>query len=123
MGPDGTVAAVDSQTDNLTLLDNQGNLIRKIKLGTNLFTDGVAINSQGHIYVSMNFAHKVVKLDMYGNLLAEIATYGTSDGQVLQPRGLAMNKADELFVIDGTNRIQVFAANGVWARTKVSRLT
>jgi sugar lactone lactonase YvrE len=44
-------------------------------------------------------------------------THGELDGQFFKPRAIAINAADELFIVDITARIQVFTTDGKFLRS------
>ena len=41
---------------------------------------------------------------------------GLDDGRFIKPRGIAINDADEIFIVDKTSRIQVFDRDGQFIR-------
>jgi len=42
---------------------------------------------------------------------------GLDDGRFIKPRGIAINEADEIFIVDKTSRIQVFDREGQFIRS------
>ena len=57
--------------------------------------------------------HCVKTFSDYGQFLYEIGCKGTGDGQLRRPRGLAIDKINNLVVCDSDNkRLQVFSLDG-----------
>jgi sugar lactone lactonase YvrE len=74
---------------------------------------GVAVDSQGFIYVSDFNNNRVQKFDPNGKFVMMWGTEGRQDGQFSHPAGLAVDKQDRLYVADlGNDRIQAFRPNG-----------
>ncbi len=76
----------------------------------------VAVDKQGHVYVSDTGNKRVVVFDLDGQFLAEFGDVGMGDGQFDEPSGLALDDQGNLYVADTWNqRIQVFSPdiNGV----------
>lgn len=74
---------------------------------------GLAVDSQGNIYVSDSWNNRILKLDPEGNLIAAYGREGSGEGELSGPTGLAVDAADNLYVSDnGNNRIQKFDSKG-----------
>ncbi len=81
---------------------------------------GVAVDSEGFIYVSDFNNNRIQKFDPQGKIVKDAqgeevvwGTEGRQDGQFSHPAGLAMDSHDRLYVADvGNNRIQRFDTNG-----------
>ncbi len=74
---------------------------------------GIAIDSQGTLYVSDLFLHRIWKFDVNGQVLGTIGSYGTGDGQFINPYSLAIDADDHLYVADYNNhRVQKLDTNG-----------
>ncbi len=48
------------------------------------------------------------------NFLSTLASIGSGDGQVLGPRGIAIDPSDNVFVVDQNQRVQKFNSSGVF---------
>jgi DNA-binding beta-propeller fold protein YncE len=70
---------------------------------------GVAVDSEGRIYVSDFNNNRLQMFDHRGKFLIKWGTGGRQDGQFNRPAGLAMDSQDRLYVADlRNNRIQRF---------------
>ncbi len=74
---------------------------------------GIAIDSQGDLYVTDHWRHQILKYDTNGALIAQLGGYGTGDGYLIQPYGLTIDSEDHIYVADyGNNRVQKWDING-----------
>ena len=70
---------------------------------------GLAIDSQGNLYVADIFNHRVQKFDPDGNFLGQVGGNGEDEGQFNEPWGIAVDLEGNLWVADTFNhRIQKF---------------
>ena len=112
-------------------LDEQGNLIvcdtgnecvKFISLKENTFkTIGRGrlhmpfdcVCHKGKVFVSDSNAHLIKVYNANGTFLYEFGRYGTGDGELNLPTGLAVDKAGHLLVCSrGNHRVQVFTLDG-----------
>ncbi|XP_057317710.1 E3 ubiquitin-protein ligase TRIM71-like [Hydractinia symbiolongicarpus] len=76
---------------------------------------GVAVNKDGHLYVTDHGNHRVQAYDKFGAFITEFGSKGTKDGQFTGPTGIAVDQSGIVFVADWENhRIQVFSADGTF---------
>lgn len=69
------------------------------------------------LYVSDAESHKILVLDLDGNLISTIGGPGDAESQLNRPVGLVVNSKGELLVADAFNaRIQVFDRQGKFIR-------
>ena len=69
---------------------------------------GIAVNKDGHVYVTEFSLCKIFKFKMTGELVGEIGRQGSGNCQFRKPRGLLSSLSGLLFVCDSdNNRIQV----------------
>ena len=74
---------------------------------------GIAIDSQGRVYVSDEHLHRIAVFDATGRFLSKFGTEGTQEGEFDTPSGIAIDNQDNLYVADSyNNRIQKFTADG-----------
>ena len=74
---------------------------------------GIAIDSQGRVYVTDEHLHRVVVFDSGGRFLSKFGAPGIEDGELDTPSGIAIDSQDNLYVADTyNNRIQKFTADG-----------
>ncbi len=72
---------------------------------------GMAIDSDGNIYVADTGNNRIQRFDQIGTLETRVlwGTYGALDGQFNQPRNVAVDSSDRVYVSEVANRrIQVF---------------
>ena len=75
---------------------------------------GVAVDTQGNIYVADTDNHAIQKFDKEGKFLARWGgEAGTQEGMFYYPRGLATSPEGDVYVADsGNNRVQKFDGEG-----------
>lgn len=75
--------------------------------------NSVALDKQGHAYVSDEWLNRIVVFDSNGKFLRHWGTSGSGKGELNGPAGLAFDKNDNLYVVDSRNhRVQVFSKDG-----------
>ena len=79
---------------------------------------GVAVDSQGNVYVADTGNHRVEVFKPDGTLLRSIGGFGSGDGQLNEPRGIAVDAQGNLYVADTWNaRIVKFDSNGTFLKS------
>lgn len=79
------------------------------------FPYGLAVSSDGSLYVSDRFGDTITHLSASGEVLAVIGGSGSAQGLFDEPRGIALDLEDRLYVADGGNdRIQIFNRDGTY---------
>jgi DNA-binding beta-propeller fold protein YncE len=74
---------------------------------------GVAVDSQGNVYVTDTFNHRIQKFDPDGNFITQWGLSGFGDGQFYLPIVAATDSNDYVYVADTWNhRIQKFDSSG-----------
>ena len=70
---------------------------------------GIAVDSEGHIYV-VDAEFDVVQIfDKQGKLLLIFGGSGTQEGQFFLPAGIFIDEKDKIYVCDSYNsRVQIF---------------
>jgi len=122
----GFLYTVDTIGNAVIKFDINGNLVMKFgSTGTDpgqfLRPSGIAVDSQGNIFVS-DINNRVQKFDPNGNFLLQWGNpnIGPSNaiGQFNGARGLAVDGQDNIYVADGNNhRLQKFDNNGNYIMT------
>ena len=77
----------------------------------------LAVDSKNYVYATDLNAGVVRVFDASGKQIKTIGTWGEEDGRLVSPRGVALGDSGALYVVDATGRVQVFDANGDYART------
>lgn len=78
---------------------------------------GVAVSSNGHMYVADSGNHRILVFDTKGGLVQRWDRRGAGQGQFhsLGFGGLAIDSRDQVFVVDnGNHRVQKFSRDGVF---------
>lgn len=79
------------------------------------FSRGVAVDSQGNVYVADNFNHRIQKFSSSGDFITAWGSLGNGDGQLNGPSGVAVDSQDNAYVADELNhRIQKFTSAGAF---------
>ena len=60
----------------------------------------MAFDGKGEIYVADTRNHRIQKFGPEGKLLTQWGAEGTVNGQFQQPRGLALDKSENVYVVD-----------------------
>jgi sugar lactone lactonase YvrE len=92
---------------------------------------GVAVASDGTVYVADSFAHVIRRIGNNGSLVTiagEFGQHGSADGlgaqaRFLYPFGIAVDRAGQVFVTDSNNtvrRLTPLANGGSWAVTTIA---
>jgi hypothetical protein len=100
---------VDTFLNRVTVLDPDGEFVRhigEIGAGPGKFMRprGIAIDCDGHIYISDGMAHLFQILTADGKPLMPIGGIGRDPGRFLVPAGIAIDKFNRVFVVDQSNR-------------------
>lgn len=70
---------------------------------------GLAVDSEGNLYVADSGNNRIQKFDRDGRFVAQVGSLGTGDGQFHEPWGVAIDSEGNIYVADTWNhRIQKF---------------
>jgi sugar lactone lactonase YvrE len=120
----GYVFVADTYNHRVQKFDSNGNFIPSSfnintsgQPGTNPgefdYPIGVAVDSDGNVFVADTYNHRIQEFDNNGNYLAQFGTYGSNPGQFNYPEGLALDGNGHLFVAEwGNNRVQKLDTSG-----------
>ena len=71
--------------------------------------NGVAVDSQGNVYVADTSRSRIQKFDSEGNFLTKWGAFGSANGQFRYPGSVAVDSQGYVYVADaGNRRIQKF---------------
>ena len=85
--------------------------------GQFIWPAGMALDSQGNVYVTDEWLNRVTVFDKDGTLIARWGSGGDGDGEFNRPSGIAIDGDDNLFIVDSLNhRVQVFTRDGTFTR-------
>ena len=74
---------------------------------------GIAIDSQGNVYVADTGNHRIQKFAIDGTFISKWGSYGGVDASFKNPRSIAVDSSGNVYVADtGNHRIQKFASDG-----------
>ena len=126
VAPDGTLFVADTRNHRILHLDPAGAVLAQwgsfadglsepAPPGTFNEPWGIALGSDGSVFVSDTWNHRIQKFTSAGRFLKSWGTYGegTSPENLYGPRGLAVDAAGRVLVADtGNKRIVVFDDEG-----------
>lgn len=75
----------------------------------------IAIDADGHLYVTDGYNHRIQVFDSDGTYLAKWGSNGSGNGQFSVPIGVAVDSNGHIYVVDyGNHRIQKFDSDGTY---------
>lgn len=81
--------------------------------GQFIWPAGIALDSQGNVYISDEWLNRVSVFSKDGDFLESWGSPGSEPGQVNKPSGLAFDSQDDLYLVDSWNhRVQKFTREG-----------
>jgi sugar lactone lactonase YvrE len=76
---------------------------------------GIAVDSNGYVYVADTGNHRIRKFTSEGYLVKNWGSEGIGDGQFNQPMGVAVDSNNNIYIADMQNhRIQKFSSDGTY---------
>lgn len=116
---EGEIAVCDQGYHRLIMLNKDGVFKETIgrsgrKKGEFILPDGVAYNSNNHLFVSDYGNHRIQMYDhRIGKFCFTFGTGGSADGQLNFPSGLSIDDNGNIIISDwGNKRVQVFDERG-----------
>ena len=104
-GPDGSLYATDvggasTKNHKVVVFGPDASVVREISAqGTMAFPNGIVLDSRGNINVADSNNGRLLVFDKSGKMLSTISP-GVGEGDLGMPRGLAVDDAGRLFVVD-----------------------
>ena len=81
--------------------------------GELIWPAGMALDSQGNVYVTDEWLNRVSIFDSQGNFQEMWGSEGTNEGKFRGPSGIAIDQKDDLYIVDSRNhRVQKFSKDG-----------
>jgi DNA-binding beta-propeller fold protein YncE len=110
---DGSLVVSDNGHDRLVRFSPEGDVLDD-ELGEGVLEDpaGITVLDDGTIFVADDDLDAIVHLSAAGGTLAQWGTPGTGPGQLQGPNDVAVIDADEVYVVDGSRRVQRFTLAG-----------
>ncbi len=83
--------------------------------GQLIWPSSVALDTEGNVYVSSDWFHRISIFDGDGDLLNQWGMPGAGDGELNRPSGMVFDREDNLYIVDSANnRIQKFTKDGTF---------
>ena len=83
--------------------------------GQFIWPRSIDLGSDGNVYTSDDFLHRISIFDKEGGFLSSWGTAGSKEGELDGPSGIALDTDDNVFVVDSANnRIQKFTKDGAF---------
>ena len=96
----------------MTVHPDPTQLHRPVKVVTDLNRPyGIAVNSHGEIVISECDDHQISIFDIRGKNIRKFGSYGDSPEQMIQPAGIAIDDADNIYV-SSEHKLQKFTSSG-----------
>ncbi|MCK4803922.1 MAG: VWA domain-containing protein [Spirochaetes bacterium] len=123
-GPRGNIYVVDNANNRIQKFDSSGNFITRwggLKRrrhegesdGKFYKLEGVAVDSNGYVYVTDTGNNRIQKFDSSGNFITKWGFQGQRKGGFRSPSAIAVDSKGYVYVADvGNNRIQKFDSDG-----------
>ncbi|XP_065920422.1 tripartite motif-containing protein 2-like [Dysidea avara] len=112
-GQSGIWAVTDQQLKCVRVFDHQDRLFKKIGrggTGKSQFEspEGIAFDAGNHLYVSDYFNHSIQKFTVNGEHLLQFGCWGSANGELNHPTGIAVHKENLLVAEHLNRRVSVF---------------
>jgi serine/threonine protein kinase len=117
----GRIYASDASDHYVRVFDGQGKFTKEFinRQGKDGGVNGIACDASGLLYLSDpdNGCIHVLQAET-GTWLRKVGTKGHADGQLQLPSGLALDRFNQLYVVDyATSKVSVFSKAGIFQRS------
>ena len=111
---DGHVIVCDTKSKKVLVLSPDGNtLLQSFQAPDCDEEPAYVVQNEDKFFVSYPRSHCIKVFDAAGNYVRDIGRQGPCDGQLIYPRGVAIDKFNNLVVADeGNNRLHIFTPEG-----------
>ncbi|XP_066288369.1 tripartite motif-containing protein 2-like [Branchiostoma lanceolatum] len=77
----------------------------------------VAVDKEGNVFVSVRKTHSIYLYDEAGKYVLRFGGVGTSEGQLLHPKGICIDNTGYVLVVDSKNqRVAMYTGRGRYVR-------
>lgn len=122
-GPDGAYYVISRGAEGAGGVVAENKRVGKVTFDENLVGEfartefiwaaGIAVDKDSNVYLSDEYANKILIYDADGQKSGEWGQVGSGQGQLRGPSGLALDADENLFVVDSLNdRVQKFSKDG-----------
>ena len=121
----GNILVSDGKNNRIQVFDANGTYLRKIGFLGNQYFDptGLLVDEDGNHYVADGKGNRILKWDENATALGIIATSGSAEGYVREPRQMAFGPTGRIYAVErNNNRVSVFERNGTFVRSFGSNL-
>jgi DNA-binding beta-propeller fold protein YncE len=122
LGPHNELWVVDSTSDQLLVFSSSGDFVNKVGQRGNLpgqlsGLHGIAVDSDGSVYVTEAGNHRVHRFSAEGKSLATFGEKGSEAGQLQTPWTIALSRDGVLIVGEkDSGRIELFTREGLYLK-------
>jgi len=117
ISPAGEIYVLDSGRGVIEVLDGAGKSLRTLGQDWSMYAPrSIEFGSDGTLYVVAAGSNELVIVPPAGAPSARVREQGSGPGQFQQPLGLALDAANNVYVLDTmmNKRVQIFNAAGQW---------
>jgi sugar lactone lactonase YvrE len=104
----------DTQNNRIQKFDSEGKFLDSFTTPSMLQPYQIALDKDGNIYVAEAGSKSIEKLDITGKSLLVFGGNGTGPGKFVEPRGVNVDSAGNIYTSDQSNRIQKFGPDGTF---------
>ena len=113
----GNLLVSDGKNNRIQVFDSNGTYLRKIGFAGSQYFDptGLLVDEAGNHYVADGMGNRILKWDENATPLSIIATEGSAEGSVREPRQISFDPLGRIYIVErNNNRVSVFERNGTF---------